>query len=78
MSVWRDIKSAVRYTDDDGYSAMLRDAMAGLSAYEEKLFREEARYVLSLHDMVPYGSIPIDAIEQKIMERFAAEEAARS
>lgn len=78
MSVWREIKSAFRYTYDDGYSAMLQDAMDGLSVYEKKLFREEARYVLSLHDMAPHGSVPIDAIEQKIMERFAAEEAARA
>ena len=77
MSVWHDIKSAVNYTDDDGYQTMLQDAMQTLSALEKDLFREESSYVLLLHDGVPYGTIPTDILEQKVMERFAEEEAAR-
>lgn len=78
MSVWHDIKSAVNYTNDDGYQTMLQDAMQTLSASEKDLFRKESSYVLLLHDGVPYGAIPTDILEQKIMERFAEEEAARS
>jgi hypothetical protein len=56
---------------------MLQDAMQTLSAPEKDLFREESSYVLLLHDGVPYGTIPTDILEQKVMERFADEEAAR-
>lgn len=77
MSVWFDVKASIPHTSDDGYPTLLKNALSRYTAYEQRLFREESRYVLDLCDMHGINMLPRDECEQKTMERFAEEEAAR-
>ena len=78
MSVLRDIESRVPQTQDDGYMTLLDNELANWTSEDKALFMEETRYAISLYGEYGEDANDPDFCEQKIMEHFAAEEAARS
>jgi len=74
----RDIKSRITYTPDDGYPLVLDMELRNWPESDRLLFRREAKFVVSLYSQYGVEAYDADFRERKIMERFAAEEAARS
>jgi predicted CopG family antitoxin len=60
----------------DAYAPLLRMHLSELSDSDARLFRREAGLVIEIKDETGQ-SLSHDELEQKIMERFAEEEAAR-
>lgn len=58
MSVWFDVKASNLHAPDDGYPTLLKNALGRYSEYEQRLFREESRYVLELCDMHGVNMFP--------------------
>ncbi len=77
MSVWREVKDSMDGVAGDAYAPLLRMRLSELSDGDAKLFRSEAGLVIEIKDETGQ-SFSRDELEQKIMERFAEEEAARS
>lgn len=77
MSVWREVKNSMSSITGDAYAPLLRMRLSELSDSDARLFRRESGLVIEIKDETG-RSFSQDELEQKIMERFAAEEAARS
>ncbi len=77
MSVWREVKDSMDGVAGDAYAPLLHMCLSGLSDSDAKLFRREAGLVIDITDETGQ-SFSRDELEQKIMERFAEEESARS
>ena len=77
MSVLRDIESRIPGTADDGYMTLLNNELENWSAEDRSLFVNESKFALGLYH--EYGEKAGDPTlcEQKVLERFAEEEAAR-
>lgn len=60
----------------DAYAPLLRMRLSELSDSGARLFRREAGLVIEIKDETGQ-SLSHDELEQKIMDRFAEEEAAR-
>lgn len=60
----------------DAYAPLLRMRLSELSDSDTRLFRREAGLVIEIKDETGQ-SLSHDELEQKIMDRFAEEEAAR-
>lgn len=78
MSVLRDIESRIPRTHDDGYMTLLNNELENWSPEDKALFMEETKFALSLYGEFGDKANDAEFCEQKIMERFAEEEAARS
>lgn len=77
MSVWREVKDSMSGITGDAYAPLLRMRLSELSDSDARLFRRESGLVIEIKDETG-RSFSQDEFEQRIMERFAAEEAARS
>ncbi len=78
MSVYADVSKMVPSTPDDGYNVLLDMELGKLSTGDRELFHQEALYCVSLYRTYGAKADDDEFCEQKIMERFASEEAARS
>lgn len=73
----RDIESRVPHTLDDGYMTFLKNELVNWSSEDRALFVEESKFALSLYHEYGEKASDADFCKQKVMERFADEEAAR-
>lgn len=78
MSVYAEVSKRVPSTPDDGYNVLLGIELGELTEGDRELFHQEALYCVSLYRAYGAKADDDEFCEQKIMERFAAEEAARS
>jgi hypothetical protein len=78
LSVYAEVSKRVPQTPDDGYNVLLDMELSELSPADRELFGREAQYCLSLYRTYGHKAVDVDFCDEKIMERFAAEEAARS
>ena len=78
MSVYAEVSERVPSTPDDGYNVLLDMELRELTARDRELFHQEALYCVSLYRTYGAKADDNEFCEQKIMERFAEEEAARS
>lgn len=81
MSIWRETNAEMMAgCPEDDYQGFINSVLGKLSKTDRELDQREAKYALELMgeyaDMSP--SEKDEAIEKRIMERFAAEEAART
>ena len=78
MSVYAEVSQRLPSTPDDGYNVLLDMELSELTVGDRELFHQEALYCVSLYSVYGAKADDDEFCEQKIMERFAAEEAARS
>lgn len=77
MSVWSEVRDFMRGKTGDAYAPILRLHLAELPDGDAELFRMESEFALGVRDESG-DAFSYNECEQKIMERFAEEESARS
>lgn len=78
LSVLHEVEKQTSGLPDDDYGTLLDGIIDALSDYDARLYHDEVKYALDLQ--ADFGKEPDfeKRLEQRIMERFATEEAARS
>ena len=77
LSVLHEVEKQTSALPDDDYGTLFDGIIDALSDYDARLYHDEVKYALELQ--ADFGKEPDfeERLEQKIMERFAEEEAAR-
>ena len=77
MSVLHEVEKQTSELPDDDYGTLFDGIIDALSDYDARLYHDEVKYALELQADFGKERDFEKRLEQKIMERFAEEEAAR-